>query len=120
MCNLLNLPDCPLPEFNPLPLFLRPTAHSIRELFNGCSYFSLLQSQHLPFLLQIFQVFDLCSIYILIAGSYTPFFSSVVQHKLLLAFIWLCGIGGITVEAFFPLWKWKPKFSLAMYLGMGK
>lgn len=79
---------------------------------------------HSFFLLQrtryIFQVFDMCSIYILIAGSYTPFFSIVIEHQMLLAFIWLCGISGISVEAFFPLWKWKPKFSLAMYLGMGK
>jgi hypothetical protein len=79
---------------------------------------------HSFFLLQrtryIFQVFDMCSIYILIAGSYTPFLSIVIQHHMLLAFIWLCGISGIGVEAFVPLWKWKPKFSLAMYLGMGK
>ncbi|KAL3785920.1 hypothetical protein HJC23_008115 [Cyclotella cryptica] len=78
---------------------------------------------HSFFLLQrtryIFQVFDMCSIYILIAGSYTPFLSIAIQHQMLLAFIWLCGISGIGVEAFFPLWKWKPKFSLAMYLGMG-
>ena len=64
----------------------------------------------------------MCAIYILIAGSYTPFLSIVLHHESmwsgkLLAFIWMCGISGIGVEAFFPLWKHKPLFSLAMYLG---
>ena len=70
------------------------------------------------------QVFDMCAIYILIAGSYTPFLLIALHHKpmwsnTLLAFIWLCSLSGIGVEAMYPLWKHKPKFSLVMYLGMG-
>ena len=75
------------------------------------SFFALQRTRY------IFQVFDKCSIYILIAGSYTPFFTIVVRHQLLLVFIWIFGISGISVEAFMPLWKYKHKFSLAMYLG---
>eukprot|EP00555_Chaetoceros_dichaeta_P005829 CAMPEP_0198265796 /NCGR_PEP_ID=MMETSP1447-20131203/24713_1 /TAXON_ID=420782 /ORGANISM="Chaetoceros dichaeta, Strain CCMP1751" /LENGTH=118 /DNA_ID=CAMNT_0043955487 /DNA_START=142 /DNA_END=495 /DNA_ORIENTATION=+ len=37
----------------------------------------------------------------------------------LLGFIWICCILGLTVEAFYPDWVYKPKFTLAMYLGMG-
>ena len=82
------------------------------------SFFALQRTRY------IFQVFDLCAIYILIAGSYTPFLTIVLHHKpvwsgSLLAFIWTCALSGIGVEAFFPLWKFKPTFSLAMYLGMG-
>ena len=69
----------------------------------------------------IFQVFDLCAIYILIAGSYTPFLTIVLHESKwsghLLAFIWICSLSGIGVEAIYPLWKFKPRFSLAMYLG---
>ena len=70
----------------------------------------------------IFQVFDMCAIYILIAGSYTPFLSIALHHEaiwsnMLLASIWVCSLSGIGVEATLPLWKHKPKFSLAMYLG---
>lgn len=75
------------------------------------SFFALQRTRY------IFQVFDKCSIYILIAGSYTPFFTVVVRHQILLTFIWVFGISGISVEAFAPLWKYKDKFSLAMYLG---
>ncbi|KAL7526954.1 hypothetical protein ACHAXR_002733 [Thalassiosira sp. AJA248-18] len=72
----------------------------------------------------VFQVFDMCAIYILIAGSYTPFLSIALHHKpmwsgSMLSFIWICGLSGIGVEALLPVWKHKPKFSLAMYLGMG-
>ena len=54
----------------------------------------------------------------------TPFLTIVLHHKplwssSLLAFIWICALSGIGVEAFFPLWKFKNTFSLAMYLGMG-
>jgi len=82
------------------------------------SFFALLRTRY------IFQVFDKCAIYILIAGSYTPFLTIVLHHKplwsgSLLAFIWVCALSGIGVEAFFPLWKYRPRFSLAMYLGMG-
>jgi len=82
------------------------------------SFFALLRTRY------IFQVFDKCAIYILIAGSYTPFLTIALHHKplwsaALLTFIWVCAIGGIGVEAFFPLWKYRKTFSLAMYLGMG-
>lgn len=82
------------------------------------SFFALQRTRY------IFQVFDMSAIYILIAGSYTPFLSIALHHKpmwsgTLLAFIWICSLSGISVEATLPLWKHKPKFSLAMYLGMG-
>lgn len=82
------------------------------------SFFALQNTKY------IFEVLDKCAIYILIAGSYTPFLQIVLGHNplwsvWLLGFIWMCCFGGIYVEAFFPTWKHKPKFSLAMYLGMG-
>ena len=63
----------------------------------------------------------MCAIYILIAGSYTPFLLIIqpAYCDTLLSFIWICSLSGIAVEATAPLWKHKPKFSLAMYLGMG-
>lgn len=72
----------------------------------------------------IFAVLDHCAIYILIAGSYTPFLRIALQHQpfystYLLQFLWSCCFGGILVEAKYPTWKYKSKFSLAMYLGMG-
>jgi hemolysin III len=72
----------------------------------------------------IFEVVDKCAIYVLIAGSYTPFLQIVLNHEPmwstgLLSFIWTCGILGILVEAFFPMWRYRKAFSLAMYLGMG-
>ena len=69
----------------------------------------------------IFQVFDLCAIYILIAGSYTPFLLIIqpTYYEFLLSFIWICSLSGIAIEAALPLWRYKPTFSLAMYLGMG-
>jgi hemolysin III len=82
------------------------------------SFFSLQNTKY------IFEVLDKCAIYILIAGSYTPFLQIVLGHEklwstYLLAFIWVCCLCGVTVEAFFPIWKHKALFSLAMYLGMG-
>ncbi|KAL7528974.1 hypothetical protein ACHAWF_002791, partial [Thalassiosira exigua] len=82
------------------------------------SFFALQRTRY------VFQVFDMSAIYVLIAGSYTPFLSVALRHEArrsnaLLAFIWTCGLSGIGVEALMPLWKHKPKFSLAMYLGMG-
>jgi hemolysin III len=82
------------------------------------SFFAL---QHTKY---IFQVFDKCAIYILIAGSYTPFLQILLSDQPifsvgLLGFIWACGFFGIYVEAFCPTWKYRPTFSLAMYLGMG-
>lgn len=72
----------------------------------------------------VFEVLDKCAIYILIAGSYTPYLQICLHDKpkwsiYLLAFIWLCAIAGVSVEACFPAWKYKPTFSLSMYLGMG-
>jgi len=72
----------------------------------------------------VFEVLDKCAIYILIAGSYTPYLQIALSDKpiwsiYLLAFIWLCCIAGVSVEAFFPSWEHKSKFSLSMYLGMG-
>lgn len=69
-------------------------------------------------------VFDKCAIYILIAGSYTPFLQILFGDKPiwsigLLGFIWFCCVFGILVEAFYPTWKYRPMFSLSMYLAMG-
>lgn len=82
------------------------------------SFFSL---QHTKY---IFQVMDKCAIYVLIAGSYTPFLTIMFSDKPmysigLLGFIWTCCFLGISVEAFVPNWKYRPIFSLSMYLGMG-
>jgi len=70
----------------------------------------------------IFRVFDRCAIYMLIGGSYSPLLNIALQkheYTKLLWFIYTCGSCGIVTEA--TLWKWKhkPKFSLAMYMGMG-
>lgn len=72
----------------------------------------------------IFECLDHCAIYILITGSYTPFLRIVLHDKplgsfYLLIFIYACCFGGLFVEAFYNTWVHKPKFSLAMYLGMG-
>ena len=72
----------------------------------------------------IFECLDHCAIYILITGSYTPFLRIALHDKpfgsfYLLIFLYLCCIGGVMVEAFYNTWVHKPKFSLAMYLGMG-
>ena len=82
------------------------------------SFFALMVTRY------VFEVLDKCAIYILIAGSYTPYLQICLHDKpkwsiYLLAFIWLCAIMGVGVEACFPAWKHKPKFSLSMYLGMG-
>lgn len=72
----------------------------------------------------IFQCLDHCAIYILITGSYTPFLrialiNDTIASRYLLAFQWLCCLGGIFVEIFQNSWQHKGKFTLAMYLGMG-
>jgi len=82
------------------------------------SFFALMVTRY------VFEVIDKCAIYILIAGSYTPYLQICLHDKpkwsvYLLAFIWLCAIMGVSVEACFPAWKYKPTFSLSMYLGMG-
>mmetsp|Transcript_18149 Transcript_18149/g.23514 ORF Transcript_18149/g.23514 Transcript_18149/m.23514 type:complete len:551 (-) Transcript_18149:223-1875(-) len=73
---------------------------------------------------RIFHSLDKCAIYILIAGTYTPFMMIPFAHKpiwsvYLLSFIWICGLSGIYVDATMPLWQYKGRFSLAMYLLMG-
>jgi len=70
----------------------------------------------------IFRVFDRCAIYMLMVGSYSPLLNIALQkhdYTNLLWTIYTCGCCGIVTEA--TLWKWKhkPKFSLAMYMGMG-
>ncbi len=70
----------------------------------------------------IFRVFDRCAIYMLMIGSYSPLLNIALQkhaYTNLLWSIYTCGLCGIVTEA--TLWKWKhkPKFSLAMYMGMG-
>jgi len=72
----------------------------------------------------IFEVLDHCAIYILITGSYTPFLRIALENDptasfYLLLFQWVCCVCGVFVEAFYNTWIHKPKFSLAMYLGMG-
>jgi len=73
----------------------------------------------------IFEVLDHCAIYILITGSYTPFLRIALYENepitalFLVMFQWTCCFAGIFVEAFYNDWIHKPKFSLAMYLGMG-
>ena len=72
----------------------------------------------------IFEIMDKSAIYILIAGSYTPFLQITLPDmpifsEFLLAFLWICCVLGIGVEACFPTWKYRTYFSLAMYLSMG-
>ena len=97
------------------------TASLLALYLSSTLYHSLFSLQHIKY---IFQVMDKCAIYILIAGSYTPFLTVMFSDKPfysvgLLGFIWTCGVLGISVEAFYPTWKWRPVFSLCMYLGMG-
>lgn len=81
------------------------------------SFFALTTTRH------IFSVLDKCAIYILIAGTYTPLLRIALKDSegslLLLTFIWMCSLGGVFVEAFYPKWIHKAKFSLSMYLGLG-
>lgn len=82
------------------------------------SFFALTMTRY------IFGVLDKCAIYLLIAGSYTPYLRIALANQpkwdvWLLFFIWACCLSGIAVEALFPQWKHRGKFSLAMYLGMG-
>jgi len=72
----------------------------------------------------IFGILDHCGIYILIGGSYTPFIGIPLAEKpilsiYLLLFIWLLCFSGIFVTALFPLWKYRGRFSLTMYLCIG-
>lgn len=108
--SLTHVISCSVYTTSLLVLYLSST------LFH--SFFSL---QHIKY---IFQVMDKCAIYVLIAGSYTPFLTVMFGDKPiysigLLGFIWTCCFLGISVEALAPTWKWRPVFSLSMYLGMG-
>jgi hemolysin III len=72
----------------------------------------------------VFEVMDKCAIYILIAGSYTPFCQILLGDEpkyavLLQALLWILCFLGIFVEAFFPTWQHRGRFSLMMYMGMG-
>ena len=110
----------------------KPSRHFVSCMVYAASLIVLYISStlfHSFFILQhtkyIFEVLDKCAIYILIAGSYTPFLQIVLWNDAfysvyLLTFIWVCGFLGIVVEAFFPTYRYKQFFSLAMYLGMGK
>jgi hemolysin III len=102
--------SCGIYTFSLLALYVSSTLYH--------SFFTMLNTRY------IFRVMDKCAIYILIAGSYTPFLQILMGDKPkysfgLLAFLWLCGGLGISVEAIYPTWKWKSIFSLSMYLGMG-
>jgi channel protein (hemolysin III family) len=110
----------------------KPSRHFVSCMVYSASLIVLYISStlfHSFFILQhtkyIFEVLDKCAIYILIAGSYTPFLQIVLWNNALysvylLTFIWVCCFLGISVEAFFPTYRYKQYFSLAMYLGMGK
>lgn len=72
----------------------------------------------------ILRSLDKSAIYILIAGTYTPFLQIVLANDplfstYLLAFLWICCVLGIWVEAFQTQWKYRGHFSLLMYLSMG-
>ena len=72
----------------------------------------------------ILRSLDKSAIYILIAGTYTPFLQIVLANDplystYLLAFLWVCCILGIWVEAVQTEWKYRGHFSLLMYLSMG-
>mmetsp|Transcript_29380 Transcript_29380/g.44838 ORF Transcript_29380/g.44838 Transcript_29380/m.44838 type:complete len:626 (-) Transcript_29380:192-2069(-) len=89
--------------------------------FSSTLYHSLFALKYTRY---IFECLDHCAIYILITGSYTPFLRIALEDKplgsfYLLIFLYLCCAGGVIVEAFYNTWIYKPKFSLAMYLGMG-
>lgn len=83
------------------------------------SFFSMQQTKY------IFQALDKCAIYILIAGTYTPYLVIMMMPErpdftiAMLTVLWSGCVLGISVEAFWKEWAWRPTFSLAMYLGMG-
>jgi hemolysin III len=66
------------------------------------------------------RIFDHCAIYLLIAGTYTPFALGVLRGERgwgLLAVLWSLAGAGIVYKLF--LLERFPRFSTAMYLGMG-
>ncbi|TFG48105.1 MAG: hemolysin III family protein, partial [Gemmatimonadales bacterium] len=69
---------------------------------------------------QIFRILDHGAIYILIAGTYTPFMLGVLRGPwgyTLLGAIWVLAIFGIVFKA--RIGVRHPRFSTALYLGMG-
>ncbi|MEZ4413967.1 MAG: hemolysin III family protein [Gemmatimonadales bacterium] len=69
---------------------------------------------------QIFRVLDHGAIYVLIAGTYTPFMLGVLRGPIgwsLLGAIWVLAIFGIVLKARGGIRY--PRFSTALYLGMG-
>lgn len=69
---------------------------------------------------QIFRVLDHGAIYLLIAGTYTPFMLGVLRGPIgwsLLGAVWVLAIFGIVLKARGGIRY--PRFSTALYLGMG-
>ena len=69
---------------------------------------------------QVFRVLDHGAIYVLIAGTYTPFMLGVLRGPwgwTLLGAIWVLAIFGIVLKA--RVGVRHPRFSTALYLGMG-
>lgn len=69
---------------------------------------------------QIFRVLDHGAIYVLIAGTYTPFMLGVLRGPIgwsLLGAVWVLAIFGIVLKARGGIRY--PRFSTALYLGMG-
>jgi hemolysin III len=69
---------------------------------------------------QVFRVLDHGAIYVLIAGTYTPFMLGVLRGPIgwsLLGAVWVLAIFGIVLKARGGIRY--PRFSTALYLGMG-
>jgi hemolysin III len=69
---------------------------------------------------QIFRVLDHGAIYVLIAGTYTPFMLGVLRGPVgwsLLGAVWVLAVFGIVLKARGGIRY--PRFSTALYLGMG-
>jgi len=69
---------------------------------------------------RVFRVLDHGAIYVLIAGTYTPFMLGVLRGPWgwsLLGAIWVLAIFGIVLKA--RIGVRHPRFSTALYLGMG-
>lgn len=69
---------------------------------------------------QLFRLLDHGAIYVLIAGTYTPFMLGVLRGPwgwTLLGAIWVLAIFGIVLKA--RVGVRHPRFSTALYLGMG-
>jgi len=69
---------------------------------------------------QVFRVLDHGAIYVLIAGTYTPFMLGVLRGPIgwsLLGAVWVLALFGIVLKARGGIRY--PRFSTALYLGMG-